>query len=152
MNRTTLIVTVVFIVLAAIVFATLVVMRATTPVQIVVTPTPTRTVIPTPAGETTTSSGQEINNPFKGAREVTALGDALTVSTDTYQIVYLGQFDEFIIDILKEPFDQNRAAAETAFLERIGVDQRDACFLKVTVNPPRKEGELQTKHRLSFCE
>ena len=152
MNRMTLIVVVVFIILAAGVFAALVIMRATTPPQVTVSPSPTQVAVPTPAGDTTVSSGQEIKNPYKGAKETTVRGDALTVTNDRYQIVYLGQFDEFIIDVLQELFEENRRLAEGDFLQRIGVNERDACFLKVTVNPPIKEGELQPKYRLSFCQ
>lgn len=116
------------------------------------TTTPTKFVPPVPAGETIESSGVEIKNPFTGAEDLNVRGDALTVDAATYSIVYLKDFDEFIISIKVEPFEANRQVAENEFLNRLGISQIEACNLKVSVMPPINKSETTQKYRLSFCD
>lgn len=119
------------------------------------TPSPTSSPNPTPSFPTTTtieSSGIEIKNPFMGAAEFTTQGDALTVKATTHRIVYLKQFDEFIITIEKEPFEENMRIAEADFVSRLGITQQQACKIKVSLSPPKKTGELTPQYGLSFCK
>lgn len=147
-----------FTIIAIISFATLVVLIITrfgktsqnTPTNPVALPTKNIPLLPT--GATIESSGVKVNNPFINAKDYTIRGDALTTDTETYSIVYLKDFDEFIISIKTEPFDQNREVAEEEFLRRLGITQIEACNLKVSVMPPINKNELTQKYRLSFCE
>lgn len=156
MNRLTLFIVVFAIIITVFTLIFLVFLRTTsvspTPPP---SPTPTRTTIPIPTYPTTDtiqSSGVKIKNPFVGAKEFTTQGDALTDKTDTYSIVYLRQFDEFIITVDAEPFESNRLAAELNFIERLGVTQQDACRLNVSISPPKKEDSLTPRYKLSFCQ
>lgn len=122
------------------------------PVPPPTTPTPTRPLLNLPTEKTIKSSGVEINNPFLSPKKVTAQGDVLFENTPTYHIAYLAQFDEFLITILLEPFEENRQQAESQFLTKLGITKKEACSLKVTISPPKKENELTPKYKLSFCE
>lgn len=156
MNRLTLIIVVFAIIATVCTLIFLIFLRITsvtpTPPP---SPTPTRATIPVPTYPTTDtiqSSGVKIKNPFVGAKEFTTQGDALTAKTDTYSIIYLRQFDEFIITVDAEPFESNRLAAELDFINRLGVTQQDACKLNASISPPKKEGELAPHYKLSFCQ
>lgn len=122
--------------------------------QITTTPSPTSiqpTILPIPTSKTIESHGVTINNPFTNAKAYTVQGDALSVKTEAYEIVYLKNFDEFIITILNEPFEANRKIAEEDLLKRLGITQSQACSLKVSVSPPAKQDELSPRYGLSFC-
>lgn len=159
MSKLTFIIIVSFIIVLIIVLGVLFYLRITSPKRVVlpennptlvVTPYPT--ALPTPSSEKIQSAGIDINNPYTGAKELTIQGDALSVSTDTYRILYLKQFDQFLINITRDPFSTNRIEAEKAFLEKLGITEQDACQLDVTVNEPRREGAPRLKYKLSFCE
>ena len=115
-------------------------------------PVPTRVFPELPKNNTIESSGVEINNPFLSPKDLTTRGDVLFEKNPNFEIMYLKSFDEFLITILSEPFEENRIQAEAIFLARLGVTKEDACKLRVTISPPKKDGELSRTYRLSFCE
>lgn len=117
------------------------------------TPTPTAiTNYPIPTSVTIKSKGVDVNNPYIGAKEHTKEGDALSVKTEDFEIAYLGEFDEFVITVNTEPFEEKRRLAEEALLKRLGVSEADACKLKVNISPPKKGDDLIPRYGLSFCE
>lgn len=154
MNKLLLVLFITLLVASAVTLSLLFYLRLTTktvPKPIAV-PTPTGVLIELPEEETIESSGVKINNPFRSPKKLTVQGDVLFEETPVYHMVYLKQFDEFLITIEKEPFEENRQQAESFFLAKLGITKEEACDLQVTVSPPKKEGELSPSHRLSFCE
>lgn len=155
MNKTTIFFLIPLIVLACIALLSLILLRGSRKTTIPPFPSPTtaRLVYPThPTSETIESKGVEIKNPFTGAKDYTTQGDALTVKTEDFEIVYLAKFDEFVITVNAEPFEAKRKLAESAFLKRLGISESEACKLNVSLSPPKKEGELTPRFGLSFCE
>lgn len=154
MNKLLLVLFVTLLVASAVTLFLLFYLRLTTKTipQPIATPTPTSVPVKLPEGKTIKSSGVEINNPFLSPKRVTTQGDVLFEESTTYRMVYLKQFDEFLISVEKEPFEENRQQAEAFFLAKLGITKEAACALRVTVSPPKKEGELSPSYRLSFCE
>lgn len=154
MNKLLLVLFTTLLIASAVTLFLLFYLRATTKPtpQPIATPTPTTAPINLPKEKTIRSSGVEINNPFLSPKRLTTQGDVLFEENATYRMVYLKQFDEFLIGIEEEPFEENRQQAEAFFLAKLGITKETACALRVTVSPPKKEGELSPSYRLSFCK
>jgi hypothetical protein len=163
MNRNIVIVIVIVIVLAVLVYAGFRLLGSgTTPVTTQpgtgglpgVLPTATSTP---PTGETITigtpQGGVTVKNPYKGAAEVHPNWGALSVSTDTYDMLYFSVDSSFLMTFKKMPFDQLRKVAEADFLERLGITREQACKLKVIEAVPYSvDPTLAGKSfGLSFC-
>lgn len=71
-----------------------------------------------------------------------------------YMIIYFGKYDSFLIQILAQPFDENRGAAELRFLQIINAPAEIACQLKVTVNTTYAVDPVLSGNNfgLSFCK
>ncbi len=121
--------------------------------------TPQELIVPTkipPVLSTTDKiiiSGIPIKNPYISPVQLDTQGDSLMTSTETYNLVYLKPFNEFLISITGAPFEVNRQLAEKAFLERVGITQEQACQIKVTITTPASVNptEAGQKYPLSFC-
>jgi len=71
-----------------------------------------------------------------------------------YQIIYFKKNDEFLISILKSPFEQLRKTAEEEFFEMTESDKTTICQLNVVITTPlfaNPELAGQIFH-LSFCQ
>lgn len=112
---------------------------------------PTTPPITIPAGDTIaigTSVGNVImNNFYKSADYIDQEQKAVVIQqASTYNIIYNISDSSFAIAITGTPFDTVREQAESAFLQKLGISQQDACKLQVWVFKPG-----QTGTRLSFC-
>lgn len=93
-----------------------------------------------------------VNNFYK-----TALGaeDEFIViaKNDHYEINYDTTDSGFYLDIKQAPFGENRASAETSFLNLLGVSHIDACKLTVAegAEPAANSGLSGGLLPLSFC-
>lgn len=71
----------------------------------------------------------------------------------TYQITYVASLQEYAIVVYASPFEPARQEAERAFLTKLGISEKEACGLRVSVSTPPfvnpKEGGKT--YRLSFC-
>lgn len=108
----------------------------------------------TPLPGKITIDGVETNNFLVSPKELNENGDALFVDTGRYQIVYLKQFNQFIIDILAAPFPQVRQEAEQAFLQTLGISKEAACKLRVSIGTSYRVSPdyAGISFPLSFCE
>jgi hypothetical protein len=111
-------------------------------------PTGATFVIGTPQGSVT------VNNFYKSAAYVTQ--DRQTVvleQTSTYSIVYNTSDSGFIISLLSTPLPAARTAAETAFLQNLGISQQGACKLTVQEGVPINVSDQYPGENLglSFC-
>lgn len=100
-----------------------------------------------------TVSGVQMNDFLSSPLEKNENGDVLFAKTSQYQLVYLPNFEQFIITVLATPFDSNRKVAEEAFLTTLGIAQTQACKLRVSLGTtkfvdPENAG---INYNLSFC-
>ncbi|MBP6913111.1 MAG: hypothetical protein KBC00_00685 [Candidatus Levybacteria bacterium] len=114
---------------------------------------PTKIPPPLPTTDKILISGIPINNPYISPVQRDAQGDSLMTRGETYNLVYLKPFNEFLISITSSPFEINRQLAEQAFLERLGITKEQACQLTVTITTPVSvnNAEAGQKYPLSFC-
>jgi len=129
--------------------------------QPIPSPNPTiQVVFPTapiinPNDSSITISGVQMNNFTKTSTQMNQEGDlSIANVSNSYQIVYLAHFQEFLITINGSPFEAQRQAAEAAFLQSLGISQTDACKLPVSITTPRYANPDQagTQYPLSFCQ
>lgn len=77
-----------------------------------------------------------VNNFYAGAK-ISADGTSVLVAeTPAYVISYYAPDSSFNILIEQMPFATVRAEAESAFLQKLGISEQDACKLKVQVGAP----------------
>lgn len=120
-------------------------------------PIPTRYIPPPlpsiPQEETLPIDGLEVKNIYKEARDRNIQGDVDFSSDSAYSLTYLPDYDQFLITILKNPFEENRTKAEDEFIEKLGITKDQACILNVTVSVPFSVDPERAgvKHPLSFC-
>lgn len=132
---------------------------APTPTIFYVPPSIPTPIIPTPTPVDKTSSsisiyGVTVNNFYKTAQPVDTEGDVqLEKVQNSYQILYLPQFNEFLISILGSPFDTIRTQAENELLSQLGISQQQACQLNVSEGTPQRinPNEAGISYPLSFC-
>lgn len=121
-----------------------------------IVPAPTLVPIPLrnlPTGERVEVDGVSVKNPYTSAVQLTAEGDSLMTQEPGYQLVYLKQFDKFLISIVASPFEENRQSAEAALLERLEIDENAACALQIEITTPYdvNPAEAGQIYDLSFC-
>lgn len=112
---------------------------------------------PTPVPITTkkiTISGIKMNNFLSSPIKTNDHGDALFVKTKGYQLVYLRQYNKFLITILSSPFEENRKKGEENFLKKLGITKEEACKLNASISTPYFVNPQYSgiKYPLSFCE
>lgn len=120
---------------------------------------PTPTLVPIPLRNLPTQDrieveGISVKNPYTSAVQLSAKGDSLMVKTNEYQLIYLKQFNKFLISITSSPFETNRQIAEEELLKRLEIDRIRACALAVEVTTlydinPSEAGQI---YGLSFCQ
>lgn len=93
-------------------------------------------------------------NALSEVVETNKQGNKLVINESGYQILYLKEFDQFLISILQSPFETIRQEAEKEFLRITQAEKDTACQLDVVITTPRfANPDLagQTFY-LSFCE
>jgi hypothetical protein len=112
-------------------------------------PSGTTLTIGTPDGSVT------MNNFYKTAVISSDQQTAIVQQSPSYIVDYNVADSSFTIGILSMPFDAARQAAESAFLESLGISEQDACKLKVYEGVPSSvPGSEQYTGKvfpLSFC-
>lgn len=93
-------------------------------------------------------------NALSKTMKVNARGDVLLVDKPEYQIIYFQKEDQFLISILKSPFEAIREEAEDEFLQITKADQETLCKLDVVLTTPSfANPSLAGKIvYLSFCQ
>jgi len=123
-------------------------------------PSQTTNQTPTTSIETQTKrerveiSGIKVNDFFKTAPETSSYGYTVVSLNPKHQVLYFPDDELFLVSILGNPFDDYVKVAEQAFLEKLGIDEDQACKLNVSITTPAhlnldKAGEA---YELSFCE
>lgn len=109
---------------------------------------------PVPTPSLTTAVTPDITKINISGVEVNPKGDSLIVDNEKYQIVYLSQFNKFLITVLGSPFNEIKNEAEREFLKVLGITEENACKLIVEVNTPEFANPEYsgTALRLSFCK
>lgn len=118
---------------------------------------PTPTAVPTitlPRGETIEISQIPIRNPYISPAQINTEGDSLMTRDPGYDLVYLRETNQFIITIMLSPFETYRQIAEKALLERLNINEQEACSLDVNIGTPQSvnPNEAGRNYKLSFCE
>lgn len=92
-------------------------------------------------------------NALSKTLKINQEGDALLVDEPEYQIVYLKKDGQFLISILKSPFEPLREKAEKKFREITQADKDTLCQMNVVVTTPSfANPDLAGKiFPLSFC-
>ena len=85
---------------------------------------------------------------------INSQGDKLINRKEGYEVVYLPQFNQFIISITGKPFLEIKQRAEKEFVDLIGVDNKIACTLNVTIGTPYFANPKYAgkEYKLSFCK
>lgn len=99
-----------------------------------------------------TISGIKTNNFLANPIKTNSRGDAVFIKTPEYQIVYLKNYEEFVIN-LSTSSAETRDSAENDFLSKLGVTKEEACRLRVTVSAPYVSTQTVSmpQKSLSFC-
>lgn len=94
------------------------------------------------------------NNALSEIIETNNQGDSLIVNKSSYQIIYHKNLDQFMISILKSPFEDIRQIAEQEFLQITQADVATVCKLDAVVTTPYfANPDLAGKiFPLSFCQ
>lgn len=104
-------------------------------------------VLGTPQGSVT------VNNFYTGAKISPDRTSVLIAETPAYVISYYAPDSSFNILIEQLPFATIRAEAESAFLQKLGISEQQACKLKVQVGTPISVDPSYAGQNigLSFC-
>lgn len=107
------------------------------------TPTPQPSPLPSPTRETPPLPTQ-----------LNRQGDTMISQTKEYNIVFQPAFGTHLIIIYGTPFATAREAAETEFLQKVGLTKEAACNLRVQISTPYfiNPEEAEKTYGLSFCE
>ena len=99
-------------------------------------------------------SNVKVNNFYKDAKKINSQGDILISEEKDFDIVYFPKGDEFLISILSSPFYPKRLEAEKKLLETLGISEKDACKLDVSITTPAfvNQNEAGINYGLSFCK
>ena len=122
------------------------------PVEI---PTATPFAIPTmPTSGTFTISGVTVKNFYTNSEDSNTNSDVLFFENADFAMTYVGSFEQFYISIKNPNFLSTREQAEQKFLELLGLDQTNACKLKVEESVPIKSQSAYAGgvYPLSFCK
>lgn len=114
---------------------------------------PTYPPTPIPGPGTLIVSGIAVNN-FSDIAPFNPQGDKILAETNEYQIVYIPKFQEFKLTIKGKDFEKSQKAAESVFLQKLGIDAFNACRLTAEENVPNfvKNAYAGQVFPLSFCE
>jgi flagellar basal body-associated protein FliL len=123
------------------------------------TPMTSNIVFPTSSALTlgTAKGNVTMNNFYKSADYIAEDRQTVEIQqqTSTYSIVYNVSDSSFIITILSMPFETTREAAETVFLNSLGISRQDACKLNVSEGVPAfvsdSDQYIGKSFPLSFC-
>lgn len=109
---------------------------------------------PLDKGERIKISNVWVNNFYKAPQGINPSGDVLIADKSEFQIVFLPQFNQFMLSVLASPFSGVRKVAEEEFLKVLGVGRQEACRLNVVVNTPYFANPDYSKqdYPLSFCQ
>lgn len=104
--------------------------------------------------EKITISEVEMDNFYKKGEKINPQNDILIEKKDNFQIVYLSQFNKFLISILSSPFETARKEAEVEFLTTLGITEEEACLLNVSITTPffANPDYAGKDFPLSFCK
>lgn len=107
-----------------------------------------------PKGQKIVISGIEVNNFYNKNPQINQREDVTFVDTSKFQILYFSQENEFLISIMDSPFETVRLEAERQFLKELGINEENACGLKVTISTPGfvNPEESGRNYKLSFCQ
>ena len=99
-------------------------------------------------------NGVAVNDFFKFSVYVKEGEYAQVISTDSYQVYYFNDNNQFLVSIINRPFDEKRKIAEEELLQILGTDQIEACKLDIVITTPGYANpEFAGKnYKLSFCE
>lgn len=116
-------------------------------------PKPTVTPFNLPTSEKIIINDVSINNFYQEDIQKNPQNDALISQNNDYQIVYLPQFQQFLITILNPDFEKTKVTAEAAFLKQLGITEDEACKLSVSISTPLFINENLSGQifPLSFC-
>jgi hypothetical protein len=65
------------------------------------------------------------------------IGEVKIATTDAYSISYFPLDEDFVISIIKYPFEDYLEEAENAFVQNLGILKKDSCKLDVYITAPR---------------
>lgn len=119
-----------------------------------------RTISPTPVGSKHLSlsyiyiRGVKVKSFYRTSEEIDINKDAIIVNKDSYVITYLPKDSQFFFNIYSFPFEQYRTQAEKEFLSVLGINENDACKLKVKIATYNSQNTAYfgTYYGLSFCK
>lgn len=100
-------------------------------------------------------NGIYINDITDSPLSTDSEGNMVIVQEEDYRISFLPKYDsQFLIDILAAPFDEVRVRAEAHFLQALGAEEADACWLNSVESTPDTVNPAQAgkNYMLSFCE
>lgn len=124
-------------------------------VTLPVTHVPVRVDQVTPfAQEKMMLGGVQMNNLYTLAKETDPNGNLVFPSPPEYKLLYLTQYQQFLITIIGSPFPKMRREAEEDFLLLIGVGKDEACKLDVVISTPFSANPdfAGESYPLSFCQ
>lgn len=94
----------------------------------------------------------EVNN-FLPSDLLYAADDIYSVqAASQFSIDYAPENETFQIIVLQQPYDENRAIAEAAFVEKLGITKAEACYLSVSIVAPAYVTDRPDAHKLLLCE
>lgn len=88
-------------------------------------------------------------------RTTTEVSNVTPITTKgTYEVLYIDDFDEYLITVTESPFDDFRTVAEQGFIKSLGITEEEACGLNVKIATPlfANPDEAGVEYGLSFCE
>ena len=99
-------------------------------------------------------SGVEVNDFSKTVPNTSSYGYTVVSLNPKHQVLYFPDDELFLVSILGNPYNVYVKVAEQAFLEKLGIDEEQACKLNVSITTPAhlnpdKAGDA---YELSFCE
>lgn len=100
-------------------------------------------------------NGIYINDITDNPLSTDSEGNMVIAQEEDYRISFLPKYDsQLLIDILAAPFDEVRVRAEAHFLQLIGTEEADACWLNTVESTPDTVNPAQAgkNYMLSFCE
>jgi hypothetical protein len=104
-----------------------------------ITPAPTSIltpiISPNPALTAKTPYSQT-NTIINNIKKVDTENDRIIAENDNFTILYMPQWNNFLISITASPFNTNRQLAEQDFLDKLQLSKDQACKLAVTVSSP----------------
>ena len=100
------------------------------------------------------SSNVKVNNFYKDSKKINSFGDRLISEEKDFEIIYFPRGDQFLISVLASPFYPKRLEAEKKLLNVLGISEKEACKLNVSITTPAfvNPNEAGIDYSLSFCK